>query len=620
MAIPNHEPYRYLPITDHDGIRLIVLQPSADKAATVQCEILHVTLRQAQDEICDHYTALSYVWGDPNDTTSILVEEYPLRVTKSLERALRHLRDEKRYLNVWADGVCINQNDEDEKSKQVQQMGRVYETAHHTVIFLGECEPATEVALFRCLSHYEKGSRIGTDLEILKVVKQLLHCSWFYRVWILQELVISHDPRIQYGRIRFSWRALYPLKRLVEEVTQKFIAKDSETSQELLEGPSAASARTIMNLDDEFKLVAQMNAAKSAFEKLRSTSKYGIEINSGEGSVDRDALAFERFLGILDSRRGFDASDPRDLIFAHLGIAGVVNPLSLEVDYGKTTSQVYEMFAWKHISTTESFEVLAHIDDVNPVLRRQGLPSWVPNWTLRQANPRRRTLKQAGFQYKDMEAQRWSWRQPFLEKYHLCDGGILSSKGAKFESSIGKLGRVIDTTSYNTSHPHSSHSSRAAQEWLAAQAWPGVKLDLKGKTMQDLKYNSYGTIQLSQFLIEQLGQSRQQDGCILDGRRLADVPSKWLLRRLALVPASTKIGDLVFYLPGCHVPFIFRRVENGTSKSGDIPRFLRVQLIGECVLDFVNPYEMYDDRDGRWQQDEEEAILALEWAGGFEVQ
>jgi hypothetical protein len=256
MAIPNHEPYQYLPITDHDGLRLVVLQPSADKAATVQCEILHVSLRQAQDEICDHYTALSYVWGDPDDTTTIVVEGCSLRVTKSLERAFRHLRDEKRYLNVWADGVCINQKDEDEKSKQVQQMGRVYEAAHHTVIFLGECEPAAEVALSCCLSYYEKGSRIGTNLEILEVVKQLLHCSWFYRVWILQELVMSHDPRIQYGRIRFSWRALYPLKRLVEEVTQTFIAKDSETSQELLEGPSAASAGTIMNLDDEFKLVA----------------------------------------------------------------------------------------------------------------------------------------------------------------------------------------------------------------------------------------------------------------------------------------------------------------------------------------------------------------------------
>jgi hypothetical protein len=482
------------------------------------------------------------------------------------------------------------------------------------VIFLGECEPAAEVALSRCLSHYEKGSRIGTDLEILKVLKQLLHSSWFYRVWIFQELVLSHDPKVQYGRIRFSWRTLYPLKHLVEEITQTFIVKDSETSQELLEGQFAASAGTIMNLDQEFKLVAQMNATKSAFEKLQSTSKYGTEISSGEGSVDRDVLAFERFLGILDSRRGFDASDPRDLVFAHLGIAGIVNPLILEVDYGKTMSQVYEMFAWKHISTAESFEVFAHIDDVDPLHRLQRLPSWVPDWTLRQANPRRRTLKQAGFRYNDMKAKVWSMRHPFLGTYHLCDGGILSLKGVMFESSVGNLGRVIDTTSYQSSH---FHSSRAAQEWLTTQAGPDVEFVLESKRKWGLEYGYDGMIHLSQFLVEQLGQLQQQDGCILDGRRLADVPSKWRLHRLALVPASTKIGDLVFYLRGCYVPFVFRRVENGTSQSGDLPRVLRVHLIGECLIDFVN---RYDDLDQLWQQQSEESILELEWAGGFEVQ
>jgi hypothetical protein len=104
---------------------------------------------------------------------------------------------------------------------------------------------------------------------------------------------------------------------------------------------------------------------------------------------------------------------------------------------------VYEMFAWKHISTTESFEVFAHIDDVDPLHRRQGLPSWVPDWTLRQANPRRRTLKQAGFQYNEMKGNVWPMRHPFLGTYHLCDGGILSFKRVRFESSINELGRFF---------------------------------------------------------------------------------------------------------------------------------------------------------------------------------
>jgi hypothetical protein len=134
--------------------------------------------------------------------------------------------------------------------------------------------------------------------------------------------------------------------------------------------------------------------------------------------------------------------------------------------------------------------------------------------------------------------------------------------------------------------------------------------------MEGLEYGLDGTSRLSQFLVEQLGQLEQQDGCILDGRRLAGVCSKRGLHRLALVPASTKMGDLVFHLPGCYVPFVFRRVENGTSQSGDLPRVFRVHLIGECLIDSIK----YDDLDQLWQQQEDESILELECTGGLKVQ
>ncbi|KAH8751534.1 hypothetical protein F5882DRAFT_309709 [Hyaloscypha sp. PMI_1271] len=101
-------PYQYLPITEPDGIRLIVLRPAPDKAAPVQCPIIHTTLRHAQEEIYEYYTALSYAWGNANDTSFISVDgQHHLQVTKNLERALRYLRDGKQVLRVWADGVCL---------------------------------------------------------------------------------------------------------------------------------------------------------------------------------------------------------------------------------------------------------------------------------------------------------------------------------------------------------------------------------------------------------------------------------------------------------------------------------------------------------------------------------
>ncbi|PMD12932.1 hypothetical protein NA56DRAFT_450118 [Hyaloscypha hepaticicola] len=107
MAIPDQKPYKYLPIVEPDGIRLIVLKTSTDKATPVHCSIVHTALRHAREEIYKHYTALSYVWGDANDTTFVSGDGHRLQVTKNLECALRHLRDAKRILHVWADGVCI---------------------------------------------------------------------------------------------------------------------------------------------------------------------------------------------------------------------------------------------------------------------------------------------------------------------------------------------------------------------------------------------------------------------------------------------------------------------------------------------------------------------------------
>jgi hypothetical protein len=68
----------------------------------------------------------------------------PLSVAKTLETALRYLRDSKRVIRVWADGICISQKDIVERGVQVKQMDSTYRAAHHTIIFLGEADTSTD--------------------------------------------------------------------------------------------------------------------------------------------------------------------------------------------------------------------------------------------------------------------------------------------------------------------------------------------------------------------------------------------------------------------------------------------------------------------------------------------
>ncbi|KUJ09026.1 uncharacterized protein LY89DRAFT_598914, partial [Mollisia scopiformis] len=118
-----------------------------------------------------NYTAISYTWGDASLLKMIWINGVPLEITTNLFEALLHVRDTKRQLRIWADAICINQHDDEEKSFQVGMMGRIYATAHHTVIYVG-LEPTS--ALSRTFRQYYPSEREA---------QQIAQKPWFGRLW-----------------------------------------------------------------------------------------------------------------------------------------------------------------------------------------------------------------------------------------------------------------------------------------------------------------------------------------------------------------------------------------------------------------------------------------------------
>jgi hypothetical protein len=72
------------------------------------------------------WRALSYCWGDPHMRAHIIVNNVRISVTKSLEVALRYMRNPRLDVWVWADAISINQSDGNERSAQVKIMGEIY--------------------------------------------------------------------------------------------------------------------------------------------------------------------------------------------------------------------------------------------------------------------------------------------------------------------------------------------------------------------------------------------------------------------------------------------------------------------------------------------------------------
>lgn len=123
--------------------RVLVVYPGKSTDELV-CRLEHLPLHQS----CQGYEALSYAWGDQGKTKSITTPEgEAITVTANLYSALKRLRytDEERTL--WADAVCIDQSDMKERSQQVQLMGEIYAKAARVIVWLGERDEKTTVAI-----------------------------------------------------------------------------------------------------------------------------------------------------------------------------------------------------------------------------------------------------------------------------------------------------------------------------------------------------------------------------------------------------------------------------------------------------------------------------------------
>lgn len=114
-------------------------------------EPLRGTLRVVDLRQCPRFAALSYVWGEYSEIPNTIrcgSHEFP--ITKNCDDALRSLRGFYGPITIWVDAICINQQDEEEKTNQIHLMEEIYTWAHTVYAWLGEGSQGTDRAM-RCL-------------------------------------------------------------------------------------------------------------------------------------------------------------------------------------------------------------------------------------------------------------------------------------------------------------------------------------------------------------------------------------------------------------------------------------------------------------------------------------
>lgn len=216
--------YCYKPL-DHNQIRILVLLPGEFgtplKAELHTCHLCEecgqIDASGAPNEVDnDGYEALSYAWGPPvfDHTIEVGVSTF-LGITRSLYDALQHLRYLEQSRRIWADAVCINQRDDDEKSRQVTRMMEIYRQAHNVVVWLGPSAPDDELA-FSTIEAVQDIYRVSTAFA--EMASDLIDPPRQQRASLprsIQGIFNSHleegtpDYMVRLQRLWLEWKSIF---------------------------------------------------------------------------------------------------------------------------------------------------------------------------------------------------------------------------------------------------------------------------------------------------------------------------------------------------------------------------------------------------------------------------
>jgi Heterokaryon incompatibility protein (HET) len=139
------------------------------------------------------FSALSYTWGSSSSSHHIITcNGCAIRVTANLYDALQQIRKQHGPLQIWVDAICINQNDEKEKSEQILLMNQIYSRAQTVYVWLGNGTLESDVAMDSLREAWEIKSLIFGNNSGLISMKAIFYFFKWIKFW--RKLLV--DPLI----------------------------------------------------------------------------------------------------------------------------------------------------------------------------------------------------------------------------------------------------------------------------------------------------------------------------------------------------------------------------------------------------------------------------------------
>jgi hypothetical protein len=547
-----------------------------------------VELHHFSLDCAPQYLALSYAWGSNSKTYSIICNGSPVLITENLGKALSTalccIRDKgdstwntDEELFLWADGLCINQDDDEEKSFQVQLMTSIYQKARGTVGYTGapqKTNPLDGVLAMMAIGHAAVSDGDGKAIELdevkIEAYRELWAQTWYNRSWVNQEVVVSRHVECLWGlgAKNASWR-LETMAQLVERAQSKQFHQT--TKMGLLSTQEGGGSHP---------------SCVEVWAKLRRLW------TEGGGALD--------IVPALEMTRNAKCQDPRDKLYSIWGLLSKEDQKGIQVNYSKQNSveKVYIDLATYCMGTDSAIQLLecAGFKSNFP-----GLPSWVPDWTYPQGASMQRHLYKCAGDKSPMitlspDKKKITAKGVFLDNIGIRGipadfAALLGANGP--EMAIIGADEIARQISNHLKPRHPTYPN--GEQWddiiwrvlTADRAWGDVRNEKDDKRYYEAFQRRWpGGVNIDpvtnnwQVIVEPINFAAVRPPL---ENSLAFVIMAYLVQRrrvicsttqgyLGVFPDDAKVGDLIAMLYGGNMPFLLRR------KGRDF------EILGPCYL------------------------------------
>lgn len=351
-------------------IRLFEIVPGTEDSP------LHFVIEHHDLASLPGYEAISYAVGDGSMDRVCYCQgnnDYGnIYITTSLWLALQDFRRRKGRMLVWADQICIDQDNAADKARQIPLMSNIFGSATVVFVWLGPANEDTAQA-FSLIYNLSRQIYGTGQFEIMPISDTLLTArakqlqlphrtapewtafrnlfrrSWFRRQWCFQEIVTAKKAAIVCGSFDILWDAFM-------DVLQALLIYDYSNK------PSPAHINSNITL-----------CLKTAL--CRHSYQRGERVSNSE---------WRHLMSLVVLCMDRKATLPHDKIYALLGCATRRQIHAVPIDYQQHFRSLYTDFTRMILEEYRDLSLLSQVQISDTTIGPREMPHWVPDYRHKQ--------------------------------------------------------------------------------------------------------------------------------------------------------------------------------------------------------------------------------------------